>query len=183
MELTVIGVLPAGDKAPNVEVQNHNSQPTTGQMVEPNEPKQKPPQTYTDKKLCQQSLEQNYSIYQRTEETVDPNIFEQTATNTTPTSFGITPKTTNRPSTYTSEDNKSNSLFHAGPLLEDLNYSLRNFAAANPADDPNALFARIAVREGRSTQPGYIPSLPEPRRFSEGKEAKVHPERKKYGCQ
>lgn len=43
---------------------------------------------------------------------------------------------------------------------EDLNYSLRNFVAADPVQDPNALYARIAVREGR-TMAGFVPALPD----------------------
>lgn len=46
------------------------------------------------------------------------------------------------------------------PTSTDLNFSLRNFLVASPADDPNALFARIAVKEGR-TLPGCIPNLPQ----------------------
>lgn len=47
-----------------------------------------------------------------------------------------------------------------GPTSTDLNFSLRNFLVASPADDPNALYARVAVKEGRAL-PGYIPNLPQ----------------------
>lgn len=46
------------------------------------------------------------------------------------------------------------------PTSTDLNFSLRHFLVASPADDPNALYARIAVKEGRAL-PGYIPNLPQ----------------------
>lgn len=42
---------------------------------------------------------------------------------------------------------------------EDLGYSLRNFLVVNPVRDPNVVYARIAVREGR-TQAGYVPPMP-----------------------
>lgn len=42
---------------------------------------------------------------------------------------------------------KGESLFHTGSPLEDLGFSLRNFTAANPVDDPNAVYARTAARE------------------------------------
>lgn len=53
-----------------------------------------------------------------------------------------------------------------GPTSTDLNFSLRNFLVASPADDPNALYARVAVKEGRAL-PGYIPNLPQ-RTVTEG---------------
>lgn len=45
----------------------------------------------------------------------------------------------------------------------DLGYSLRNFLVVNPVRDPNVVYARIAVREGR-TQVGYVPPMPQLRR-------------------
>lgn len=55
---------------------------------------------------------------------------------------------------------------------EDLSFSLRNFVTVNLIDDPNVLFARIAVKEGRVLA-GYIPPLPQLRIAEESEEANV----------
>lgn len=56
----------------------------------------------------------------------------------------------------------SASRISAPSTADDLGYSLRNFLAVNPVCDPNVVYARIAVREGR-TQVGYVPPMPQPR--------------------
>lgn len=92
-----------------------------------------------------QRLETDYSIQKRyTATTIDP-FAERVVTSMEMAKF------LNTHSTHDGSDD---------PTSTDLNFSLRNFLVASPADDPNALFARIAVKEGR-VFPGYIPNLPQ----------------------
>lgn len=58
----------------------------------------------------------------------------------------------------------TNSASRISAPSEDLGYSLRNFLVVNPVRDPNVVYARIAVREGR-TQAGYVPPMPQSRRM------------------
>lgn len=58
------------------------------------------------------------------------------------------------------------------PTSTDLGFSLRNFLAASPVDDPNALFGRLAEREGRA-QASYILPLSQPRRTPEVKDTEM----------
>lgn len=102
-------------------------------------------QAHEDLWTLKQRLETDYNMQKRyTAATTDP-FAERAVTNMKMASFLNTHPTHDGPDDSTSTD---------------LNFSLRNFLVASPADDPNALFARIAVKEGR-VLPGYIPNLPQ----------------------
>lgn len=83
-----------------------------------------------------------------------------------------TPTVTSGLSLTSASTSEHRSLFHAGVPPEDFSHSIHNFLTVSPVDDPNVLFARIAVKGG-CVRPGYVPPLPQPREGlrSEGAEA------------
>lgn len=143
-------------------------------------------QSCADKWACRQSLERDYDTHKGRSITAGPAT-ELVSATTASTSFEYMqltiPITTNIPELHASRGNKSQSLSYTDSLPEDLSYSLRNFVVVDPVDDPNTLFARIAVKEGLAMRPGCVPSLPEPRRFLKGEKTEVSSERGTYGGQ
>lgn len=111
--------------------------------------------------LSRQSLEKGYSTLKRKFiRMIDP-VAQQAVANMDITRF-VQP--TNPADQISTAENSRESLFPAGPPPEDLNYCLRDFLVVNPVRDPNAVFARIAVKE-RRTVAGYVPLIPSPRRI------------------
>lgn len=123
-------------------------------------------QSCADKWLCRKGLEkEDYTHKRRSIRNADP-VAERAVTDIPLARFELTratPITDNL--NPTREIGPRQSLFHASLPPEDLSYSLRNFVTVNPVDDPNVLFARVAVAEGRAT-PGYVPPLPPPKRIT-----------------
>lgn len=125
-------------------------------------------QARADQWIRHESLKNDYHVHKREcARAVDP--VAQKAVAGMDISCFVQPTTTLSPVPAENRASGLPSLFHAGSPPEDLNYSLRNFVAADPVEDPNVLYARIAVRQGR-TMAGFVPALPQLRRAEEASE-------------
>lgn len=161
------------------------SHQSTDEIMDPTSTKLQFLQSCADKWACRQSLERHYDTHKGRSITAGPAT-ELVSATTASTSFEYMqtiPITTNILELHANRGNTSQSLSYVDSLPEDLSYSLRNFVVVDPVDDPNTLFARIAVKGGLAMRPGCVPSLPEPRRFLKGEKTEVNSERGTYGGQ
>lgn len=103
----------------------------------------------TNEWLSRQCLENDYRRQERRSARVANPVAQQAVLDMDITRFFVQPT-------------NSSSASQTSATEEDLGYSLRNFLVVNPVRDANVVYARIAVREGR-TQPGYVPPMPQSR--------------------
>lgn len=140
-------------------------------------------QAFADQWARKQNLESVYRIHRRISERGVDLVAKQAVANMAETRFASAQPIRshqNNQGTVTSMDEVTRRPpFHARSAPEDLGFSLRNFVTANPVDDPNVLYARIAVRGGY-VLPGSIPTLPQPKRVLEREEADMSSERETY---
>lgn len=102
------------------------------------------PQAPADRRTRRQTLTDRYDMHKRN---IRIDQFSQQAVSGTNISRFMQP---------------SGPTSHPRSPLEDLNYSLRRFIVAGPAQDANVVYARIMIKEGHAAA-GHIPALLWPR--------------------
>lgn len=153
----------------------------TNKSLDPNSTAPQFLQHYVDKWACQQSLERDYENHRKISAKTVDLVAERAVIDMPLTRFEFTPLPTTGLDPIV-KDGTSEPLFRSALLAEDLSYSLRNFLVVDPVDGPDALFARIAVKEDYAML-GYVPPLPELGRSLEGEKAEMDSERGTYGSQ